>query len=146
MRTAAMKQTHGKLSWNNKYKINIPTLDAQHKQLFNTYADLNQALKEGLRPSVIKDTLDRLHMYVSRHFTMEEKYMRESAYPGIDQQREAHKYFSAVFTEILEEFNSGGLTPGIVKKIQNELGHWLTNHVSELDMEFGRFYSTKNKD
>lgn len=140
-----MKQTHGKIGWSNQYKVNIPTLDAQHKQLFNTYTDLNQALKEGLRPSVIKDTLDRLHLYVSRHFTMEEKYMRESGYPGLDQQIKAHTYFSTVFNEILGEFNSEGLTPGIVKKIQNELGQWLTDHVSELDMEFGRFYSTIKK-
>ncbi len=138
-----MKKTPGKLRWQSDYKINIPTIDAQHKQLFNTYTDLNEALKAGLKPSVIEDTLNRLQLYVTRHFTMEEKYMEESEYPRMAEQVEAHKYFSQRFSEILQEFKNDGLTPGIVKTIQSELGSWLQDHVSELDMDFGRFYNSR---
>ncbi len=138
-----MKNTSATLRWQNEYKINIPTIDAQHKQLFNTYTDLNQALKAGLKPSVIEDTLNRLQLYVTRHFTMEEKYMEEVEYPRMAEQVAAHEYFSSRFNEILQEFKSSGLTPAIVKTIQNELGNWLQDHVAELDMDFGRFYNSR---
>ncbi len=138
-----MTQPSIKLRWHEDYKINIPTIDAQHKQLFNTYSDLHEALKAGLRPSVIEETLNRLQLYVSRHFTMEEKYMEESNYPRMAEQVEAHKYFSSRFNEILQDFNHNGLTPTIVKTIQTELGNWLGDHVSNLDMDFGRFYNSR---
>lgn len=131
------------LRWQNNYKINIPTIDAQHKQLFNTYTNLNQALRSGLKPSVIEETLNRLQYYVTRHFTMEEKYMADSDYPDIAEQVAAHKYFSTRFSEILQDFKKHGLTPAIVQTIQNELGNWLQDHVSRLDMDFGRYYNSK---
>ena len=124
-----MIRSSTKLRWHDDFKINIPTIDAQHRQLFNTYTNLNQAIKDGLKPSVIEDSLDRLQLYVLRHFTMEEKYMKESEYPLLDKQVEEHELFSVRFSEILQEFKEAGMTASIVKSIQKELGQWL-KHMS----------------
>lgn len=138
-----MAHPQRKLRWHNDFKINIPTIDAQHKQLFNTYTDLNLALQQGLKATDVEKALNRLQLYVTRHFLMEEKFMRESSYPHIDEQITAHQYFSRRFSEILQEFKRDGLTPAIVKSMQTELGEWLQHHVSGLDMSFGRYYNSR---
>ena len=128
-----------KLHWQKSYAINIPTIDAQHRQLFHTYAELMEAIGQGVKSAVIRNTLDRLQQYVTRHFILEEKHMQESGYPGLTEQVQAHEEFRTIFSKVLNDFNSQGLTPAIVNTIKNELGEWLQHHVLELDMEFGRF-------
>jgi len=129
--------------WQNSYKINIPTIDAQHKQLFLTFAELNEAVKEGLKPSTVQSTLDRLQQYITRHFAVEEKRMRETSYPGYNDQCKAHEEFRNIYSHIVDTFKHEGLTPEIVKTIQNELAQWLKKHVLEMDMDFGRYYNSQ---
>ncbi len=133
------------MHWKKKYIINIPIIDTQHKQLFMTYEKLSGDLRTGLKAETIEKTLIKLQHYVSRHFTMEEKYMSASKYPKLVQQQEAHEYFSRRFTEILEDFQKNGLSKQIVQMIQQELLDWLKNHVTTLDMAFGKYYNSQLK-
>ncbi len=129
------------MQWKDDFKIGIPVIDAQHKQLFVCENGLNEALATGLKPSVIDNILNQLGFYVARHFTLEEQYMKESSYPHLPEQLEAHQYFSKRFTEIQGEFKQKGLSPGVVHAIQNELGDWIQKHVLGLDQAFGAYYN-----
>ena len=133
------------MKWSDKYLIGISIVDNQHKQLFNTYGDLCNALREGLRPKQVEEILTRLQYYVTRHFQMEEKYMQESNYPGIEEQQKAHKYFTQRFKELGGELKKTGITPDIIKTIKGELSDWLKEHVTGLDLEFGQYYQEQKK-
>jgi hemerythrin len=128
------------MEWQDKFKIGISVIDAQHKQLFLAKNELNEALAKGLRPAAIDRCLTQVGFYVARHFAMEEQYMEASSYPGLAEQILAHRYFTKRFTEIKEEFQRNGLSPSVVNAIQNELGLWLKNHVLGLDQDFGAYY------
>jgi hemerythrin len=131
------------MQWKDDYKIDIPVIDSQHRQLFLVYSDLSSELQKGLKSSIVEQALIKLQLYVTRHFTMEEKYMAEVSYPKLEEQKKAHAYFSQKFGEIMEEFQEKGLTPEIVQTINNELQKWLKQHVLTLDMEFGKFHKNK---
>jgi hemerythrin len=128
------------MQWKNEFKIGIPVIDAQHKQLFLCDNELSEALAQGLRPSAIDNILKQLGFYVTRHFALEEQYMKASSYPGLHEQLEAHQYFTNRFAEIQSEFTQHGLTPNVVHAIQNELGLWIKTHVLGLDLTFGAYY------
>ena len=132
------------MQWKNEFKIGIPVIDAQHEQLFSCDNELREALANGLKPSVVDQILTQLGFYVSRHFSLEEQYMKASSYPGLHEQIEAHGYFSTRFAEIQADFKKNGLGPAIVHAIQEELGLWLKNHVLGLDQAFGLYYK-KNR-
>lgn len=131
------------MQWTDDFKIGISVIDAQHKQLFLCENELSEALANGLKPSVIDKFLTQMGFYVARHFAMEEQYMKESSYPGLAEQVEAHQYFSKRFAEIQEIFKQKGLSPSVVQAIQNELRLWIKDHVLGLDQAFGTYYKEK---
>lgn len=131
------------MQWRDEFKIDIPVIDAQHKQLFLCGNELDEAVTKGLRPAVIDKILTQLEYYVIRHFAMEEQYMRGSSYPDINEQLEAHIYFTKRFTEIREEFKQHGLSPNVVHAIKNEIDHWIKGHILGLDQAFGSYYQKR---
>jgi hemerythrin len=133
------------MQWKNEFKIGIPVIDAQHKQLVLCNNELGEALTKGLRPSDIDKILTQLGFYVSRHFALEEQYMTASSYPGLPEQLEAHHYFIKRFAEIQSEFTQNGLSPSVVHAIQNELGLWIKTHVLGLDQAFGAYYKKQEE-
>lgn len=128
------------MPWKKSYKIGIPIIDTQHKQLFRFSDELQASLDSGLRASAIKKLLVNIEQYVARHFAMEEKFMTESNYPGLDGQLEAHAAFSKHFDQFLIDFNENGLTPPLVNSMKNELINWISEHITGLDQEFGMYY------
>jgi hemerythrin len=134
------------MQWKDEFKIGIPIIDTQHRQLFLCDNELSEALSNGLRPSAIDKFLTQLGFYVTRHFAMEEQYMEQSSYPGLPEQLEAHHSFKQRFAEIQEEFTQKGLSPSVVHAIQNELSAWIKNHVLGLDLAFGAYYQEKEKE
>jgi hemerythrin len=133
------------MQWKDEFKIGIPVIDTQHKQLFLCENELTEALAKGLRPSAIDNLLTQLGFYVTRHFAMEEQYMQASSYPGLNEQLEAHHYFTKRFAEIQQEFTQKGLNPNVVHAIQDELRQWIKTHVLGLDLAFGTYYKEQEE-
>jgi hemerythrin len=137
------KRKEGKMiiKWDQSYELNIPVIDTQHKQLFALLNELDENLRRGVKVSTIADVLTRTQQYVVRHFSLEEKYMKDSKYPGLDAQIAAHRYFTNRSTTIVEEFKRSGLTPSVVQSLKQELSEWIKNHIMVLDVAFGKYYS-----
>ncbi|MDK9707129.1 MAG: bacteriohemerythrin [Desulforhopalus sp.] len=128
------------IEWDTKFELHIPVIDAQHKQIISCLNELERSMKRGVKVGDIADILTRTQHYAVRHFGIEEKYMREANYPGIDKQLLAHKYFAERFTAIYEDFTSKGLTPEVVSSLKQELSGWIKDHVTGLDLAFGAYY------
>jgi hemerythrin len=128
------------IEWDEKFELHIPVIDAQHKQIISSLNELERSIKRGVKAGDITEILSRTQHYAARHFGIEEKYMRESNYPGIDKQLLAHKYFTERFTAIFEDFTSKGLTPDVVSSLKQELSGWIKEHVTGLDLAFGAYY------
>ena len=126
--------------WSDEYEIGLPVIDAQHKRLFKLINEVNEAIETGLKASNIEALLVGLEEYKTRHFQMEEKYMVECNYPGLEEQQKAHADFSNRFRELGEEVAKTGITPTVVRAIKAELAGWLQEHVTGLDLKFGEYY------
>lgn len=137
VQTAIMEKC---MQWSDECKIGIPVIDAQHKRLFEIIRELNDSLKAGLRSSVVEKTITVLDQYKTRHFQLEEKYMKECSYHGLAEQQRAHEYFTHRFKELGEELAETGITPKIIQTIQGELTDWVKEHVTGLDLDFGKYY------
>ncbi len=128
------------MEWNTKYALGIPVVDTQHQQLFRLSNELDTELQAGIRPEEIDAMLVHIGEYATRHFTMEEKYMAESNYPGLAEQQEAHQAFANRFAELYDEFREKGLNREIVDTLRRELTDWVRKHVTGLDQRFGAYY------
>ena len=85
------------MQWSNDYLIGVSTIDSQHKRLFEFFGELEEAIGKNEAGAAVSDILDKLDQYKTRHFQLEEKYMEESGYPGLDEQIEAHASFTELF-------------------------------------------------
>ncbi|HID69719.1 MAG TPA: bacteriohemerythrin [Desulfobacterales bacterium] len=128
------------MRWKKEYNIGIPIIDTQHKQLFRFSDELQMAISSGLKQSNLKELLINVKQYVARHFTVEEKLMMDSNYPGLDEQLKAHAGFTNRFDEFFDDFQESGLTPELVNGMKKELIDWIGKHITGIDQKFGGFY------
>ncbi|MEI7607179.1 MAG: hemerythrin domain-containing protein [Rhodospirillaceae bacterium] len=88
-----MKISNTKADWKESYRIGVPILDAEHKNLFlaiNTYIErVNR--NQGLKYS--RAVLDALGDYARTHFKREEGMMRARGYPGYAEHKACHNKF-----------------------------------------------------
>lgn len=128
------------MQWETKYRLGIPAIDAQHRQIFSFLNELVLAMRQGCSARDVEELLTRIEQYTVRHFGLEEKYMNESKYPGLETQRQAHGYFAHRLAEITAEFRQRGLSSTVVNSLRNELTEWIKRHVTGLDQDFGNYY------
>lgn len=128
------------MKWEKEYETGIPVIDAQHKQILSCFELLEDRMEKGINAADINDFLVMIKRYTTRHVILEEKYMKQSDYLGLDKQIKEHQYFISRFTEIEEEFNETGLTQQIVNTLRKDFLVWVKDHVTVLDKAFAQYY------
>ena len=139
------------VQWNDTYSINVAEVDRQHQQLFDLINELHEAMTEGrvrhtmatvvheldTMATVLKELMD----YTSYHFSTEEGYMVEHAYP----ERDVHKAAHAVFIERVQAFQQdfdGGQALYSVEIVEF-IRDWWRSHILVVDKKLGAFLNER---
>lgn len=128
------------ISWDDAYLLHLPAIDAQHKQIVAALNELETAMNGDITSSEVEEILTRIQLYATRHFTIEERHMAESSYPGLARQQAAHREFKDKFARLFHQYRSEGLSQMVVDTVQRELSQWVKEHVTGLDQSFGTYY------
>jgi hemerythrin len=109
---------------------NIIWQDAQHQVLF----EILDMLKG---PGADNKVLHKLKDYTETHFALEEQYMAELGYPGLEAHIQAHDRFRSEIEQLVGE----GEEPDAMFReiIATFLTEWLTRHVFGIDKELETF-------
>ena len=141
------------VQWNDTYSINVAEVDRQHQQLFDLINELHQAMMEGPIPhttatlvheldtmaTVLKELMD----YTSYHFSTEENYMVEHAYPERDVHRAAHAQFVERVQAFKRDFESGQALHSV--EIVEFIWNWWRSHILVVDKKLGAFLNEKGQ-
>ena len=120
-----------RLEWDSSLDTGDERIDAEHRRLFETFSDLNEAAEAGSEGAV-GDTLEELTAYVATHFAHEERRMQESGFPEADlvhHVQEHRALTESVRTRVLE-YRTDALT---IADLVAFLRGWLQHHVREVD-------------
>ena len=131
------------MDWNEKLAVGIDTIDNQHKELIKRVNALLEACRQGKGKAEIGVVVKFLDDYVITHFSEEEKYMRESDYPGYARHKTEHLEFIATFSELKKEIDRYGPALDLVVKTNRMVVQWLINHISKVDTALGMFLKAK---
>lgn len=129
------KETEDFISWDPKYKIGIPVIDAQHEHLVKLCNDFYQSLLKNndheLYHSLVKETLETCLKYASTHFKEEERLMLASNFSGYKEHKASHD----AFTEKCEVTYAGieNLPVAEAIKFARFLYDWVRNHIAYED-------------
>ncbi|TRZ97919.1 MAG: guanylate cyclase [Rhodocyclaceae bacterium] len=129
----------GHLEWCDEFLVGYPEIDSQHRELL---ANINKlaTLIASRDVSGIDGTLKFLADYVNFHFDMEERIMRELAYPLMSDHVHEHRELLKQFIRLKGEIVSGLRDPLYLGfQIQLFLFDWFANHTTKTDRHLGRF-------
>lgn len=134
------------ITWTSDLSVGIALIDEQHKMLIKRLNDLNQALKSGQGPAKIASTLNFLIDYTDFHFTEEEKHMTANDYPQSAAHQKMHEEFKTTLKNVEEDLSEEGATQSLADSIDTLLVKWLFEHISTIDVAFGKFLKEKGVD
>jgi len=103
--------------------------DAQHQELFR--------IIDSLTTSDGRKALDRLKLYVSHHFALEEEYMRKLDYPGTEAHVRSHRAFDEKVKALLADQTF--YDDNFAKDLSLFLTDWLNKHIMGIDKELETF-------
>jgi len=130
------------MEWNESLATGIGTIDSQHKELFKRINTLVLAIKQQRCRSEIDGVLKFLDDYARIHFSDEEKHMRETAYPGYDEQRVAHRKYLQALEELKQQAalpRVAGASYDLSATTNQVVVDWIVAHIMQLDMKFAKY-------
>ena len=125
------------ISWNDTFSVGISEMDTQHKRLVDMINQLYEAMSGGKGDNVLADILNGLVTYTRTHFAAEEKLMQKYGFPGFAQHKKLHDELTQKVTELNDKVRNGKMVPSV--SLGSFLKDWLTRHIQQEDMQYGRF-------
>jgi hemerythrin-like metal-binding protein len=104
------RATYTRLVWRREYECGYPTLDAQHRLLFEAGNDLLSAILEQRDKLDVELLLDDLIGHVEHHFHEEEAIMAQASHPVSPEHRTRHEELLARVKALGENYHGGSLT------------------------------------
>ena len=120
------------IEWTKELSVGIHEIDEQHKKWVEIINELHHALmcfkgNDDLKKTLIKEMAD----YTDYHFSEEEKYMQEIAYPNYENHKNIHEWFKVKINQLKGAVTSGERV--LAREIMKVLQHWLVGHIMKED-------------
>lgn len=118
-------------AWSAEYEVFIAQIDAEHRDLFQIAAGLEQAIEEKAPPADVRQYLDAMAAHIEDHFSHEEWLMQSVAYPSYAWHRQQHETARRrlkLFVRLIEAEN-GEATDVFL----DFLAGWLHDHTTVTD-------------
>lgn len=129
------------LSWHESYDCGEPTIDQEHRKLFELANTLiNAAFKRESNPLEFDDALEKLIAHVVKHFADEEVILARHHYADLDVQVRAHKMLIDHVLRLRDAAATGGVTIGeLVDFLADEV---VARHMLKVDRDFYPLFKT----
>jgi len=112
-----------RLVWHQAYRCGEPSIDQEHKELFDQANVLIYASMSGDAASVaVGKALDDLIEVVTHHFANEETVLEQCQYPGLEEHRLKHQRLVGEALQLRELSRAGEVTTGdLVSFLANDV-------------------------
>ena len=128
-----------KYNWKNDFCTGIDNLDEHHRKFFEYLKQLEEAAGGSKGREVVERGLKMVDDYILFHFAEEEKLLKATGYPGLEQQKREHEFFASQIAELKERFFKGD--PHIPISTLEFLRDWFLHHILESDKKYGTYLS-----
>lgn len=136
--------THGNFTQNMTDPITIPQMgiadiDAEHAGLLDCLLRLQLYIDKGHGFAASIDAVQALKQYALAHFTHEEAFLREKAFPKLEEHIEQHRAITDYVTRLHDRLMAG---EEIEVSLINIMREWILKHIGVEDMEFAAYFGT----
>ena len=137
--------------WNDSYSVGVVEIDRQHQRLIDFIDQLYEAMEQGHNRDTLTSTVDELRTMASvldelidysvYHFSTEEEYMLEYAYPEYDEHKGLHGQFAERAKTFKRDFDNGEAL--LSMEIMQFMRDWWKEHILGSDKKYGPFFNEK---
>ena len=126
--------------WSDSYAMGIKVIDDQHKELLaivnSMFAGAAENESEGR--VYFREVIQHAVQYIRDHFSMEEKYMIATRFPGYWEHKKKHDDFVLSVIQLAQEFDAGKRL--MLEKLAYFLKDWVLSHVAIMDVQYAAYY------
>lgn len=131
------------MKWDDRLRLGITKIDAQHKALFDCVDRLTACAQQGKGREEAVKTIAFLNNYVKIHFADEEELQREIDFPGYTRHCGLHQRFIEVVHELQEKAESEGASYDVFMEVANAVNAWLVSHIKTEDMKIAQYINAQ---
>jgi hemerythrin len=121
--------------------LGIKLIDAQHKSLFVFIDKFVAKIMDNASKEETLKVVNYLEKYTDKHFSDEEKLMKEVNYPETSNHIKEHSKFKQTVLSIKDQV--GEKNTELIEEIFLGLNEWLIKHILGSDKKFADFYHGK---
>ncbi len=124
-------------SWNQNLSTGIRLIDDQHKTLINMINELYSAMQQHSSDTMIRQVIEGLEKYTKTHFSTEERFFENSAYPDTARHKQVHREFEKKIAQARHDVESK--TSAVSMELLNFLKDWLLKHIQGTDLGYAKY-------
>jgi diguanylate cyclase (GGDEF)-like protein/hemerythrin-like metal-binding protein len=132
-----------RLTWQEGYQCGEPTIDRQHRELFELANNLIDAsFRSDSAPQAFKAALERILAHIAQHFADEEVLLAKYGYKDLDSHRSAHARLLVRAGQIKASAAAGTATLGaLVEFLANTV---IAQHLFKEDRKYFHLFKKEN--
>lgn len=123
-------------TWSERYSLNHPKIDAQHKELFRLANCVEALDPQKTTKEELAVLLKQFFNYMREHFSDEEEYMQSMEYPLLPEHKIQHENIIASMTTVLKETKGIEALQAKMKTVSHQ---WLVEHILDNDLQIEKW-------
>lgn len=114
------------IEWKDEFSVGVASVDLEHRELIDLINALHALIGDSASADDVVSMLGEIFAQISAHFALEEKYMRETRYPLLDEHKGDHEVLLDQLRDIMELVDVDGSYNEQV--LSEDLERWFTEH------------------
>ncbi len=119
--------------WSEAYSVHVPSIDAQHRKLFDLMNVVYQLITSNQLDQLTKP-LEELITFAKKHLHDEELLLQDANYPDLNAHKQVHKKLLADLGTLYKDSQSGDISK--LFELVMFLKNWLLDHIYKVDMKY----------
>ena len=124
------------IEWRDEFSVGVASVDLEHHELIALINDLHALIGDNASADEVASMLGEIFAQISAHFALEEKYMRDTRYPLLEEHKGDHETLLDDLRDIMDlvyvdgNYDEQGLS--------DDLQRWFTEHFRTHDARLHR--------
>ena len=114
------------IEWKDDFSVGVASVDLEHRELIDLINNLHDLIGENATAEEVVSMLGEIFAQISAHFALEEKYMRDSRYPRLDEHKADHEMLLDELRDIMDLVDDDGSYDE--QGLSQDLRRWFTEH------------------
>lgn len=131
------------IEWTADLATGSVEIDSQHKEIFRRINDMLEACRRAEGKEKVPGLLAFLEDYVIKHFGTEERFMKDSRFPGYAEHRTAHENLAGQIGALRAKIEKEGIGVHTVVATNQLLVHAFIGHIMKMDVQLAAHLKKK---